>query len=71
MLYGINQMILGLISERDMHQPYPKTITLIGLGDSRIIAPLNMHAGVIASKNKRGSETFHAKFREFVQCLED
>jgi hypothetical protein len=30
-----------------------------------------MHAGVIASKYKRGSETFYAKFREFVRCLED
>jgi hypothetical protein len=30
-----------------------------------------MHARVIASKYERGSATFYANFREFVECLED
>jgi len=32
---------------------------------------LNFHAGVVASKHKRGSETFYARFREFLQCLRE
>lgn len=50
------------ISKRDTLYDYPKTFRLTFLGDI---------GRRIASKHKRGGETFCAKFREFLQLLDD